>query len=124
MALAFRLYQVAMLLAAAHLLVGIGMVVVGNPEGWPGGVFYVLLYGVPVALIGLAVRAQARAWVTAAGWAALILAIYYTAVPIGNWSGYTAGQALFVVLITVPTVLFDLVVFWATIRRHQRPLGV
>ena len=52
------------------------------------------------------------------------MAALYTAVPILNWGGYTAQQAVFVGAITLPTVLFDLAVFWAlAVRALDRPVS-
>lgn len=112
----------AFALAAAHVVVGIVMAFVPNPEGWAGGVFFAVSYGVPLVLIGLALRSSRPALHSGAGWAALLIAVYYALIVIGNWSGYSTQTALFAVGITVPTVALDLIIFWATVlRRSGRP---
>jgi hypothetical protein len=104
---------IAVALAAAHVLVGIGVAFVGNEEGSVGGVFYVLVYALPLLLIAGALRSSRRSWHTAAGWAALLLAVFYSLVVVGNWSGYSTSTATFAISITAPTAALDLVVVWA-----------
>lgn len=109
-------------LAAADVVVGIVMAFVPNPEGWLGGIFFAVSYGVPLVLIGLALRSSRPVLHAIAGWAALLISVYYSLIVIGNWSGYSSGTALLAVGITVPAVALDLIVFWATIlRRSGRP---
>jgi hypothetical protein len=117
-----RLAWTATVLAAAHALVGIGISIVPNPDGWLGGIFYAAVYTLPLLLIGFALRSSRPLPHTVAGWVALLLAIFYSMVVVGNWSGYSTPQATFAVAITVPTVAFDLLIFWATILRPQRPV--
>lgn len=117
-----RLSWIAMALAAVQVAVGIGVSVVGNAEGWVGGILYALLYALPLLLIALALRSSRSSLHTAAGWAALVLAAFYSLVVIGNWSGYSSQMAIFAVCITVPTVALDLVIFWAIVlHRSGRP---
>jgi hypothetical protein len=119
MTASMRLSWFLLALAVAHVLVGIGLAVAGD---WTGGVFYVLLYAVPLLLIGYALRSLRAALHTAAGWAAVVLALYFAAIPIGNWAGYSSGRALFVVLITLPTIAVYLAVVWFTLlHRSRRP---
>lgn len=105
-------------LAAMHLVVGFGMAVIGNPEGWLGGLMYAVLYATPLVLIALALRSSRSRWHRPAGWAALLLGAYYALIVVGNWSGYSAETKVFAVSITVPTIALDLAIFWATVVRH------
>jgi len=105
-------------LAVIQVAVGIGMAVIGNSEGWLGGLMYALLYATPLVLIALALRSSSSRWHRPAGWAALLLGAYYALIVVGNWSGYSAETRIFAVSITVPTVVLDLVIFWATVVRH------
>ena len=111
----------ATMLAAAQLLVAIGLALFPNPEGWPGGIFYAGMYALPLLLIGLALRSPDRRWHLLAGWASLILAIFYCMVVIGNWSGYSSTQVIFAVVITAPTVAIDLLISWTTLLQGLRP---
>ena len=108
-------------IAAAEALVGIAMSFAPNPEGRLGGLLYVAMYAVPTAAVAVA-WASGRRWAhTVSGWAGLALAALYTAVAILNWSGYTPWEAVFVLVATVPAVLFDLVVFWALVLPSLEP---
>jgi uncharacterized membrane protein len=113
-----RLFWIAIALAAAHAAVGIGMSFVGNLDGWLGGVMYALMFALPLVLIAFGLRSPKQR--TRVGWAALVLAVLYGAVVIGNWSGYPTQQAVFAVAITGPTVALDLVIFWATVLHRPR----
>jgi hypothetical protein len=114
-------------LAAIHVAVGIAMAVIGNAEGWLGGLMYAVLYATPLVLIAVALRSSGSAWHRAAGWAALLLGSYYALIVVGNWPGYSAETMIFALGITVPTVALDLAIFWATVvrlpgvRRHRPP---
>jgi hypothetical protein len=109
-------------LAAIHVAVGTGMALIGNTEGWLGGLMYAVLYATPLVLIAIALRSSSTSWHGAAGWAALLLGAYYTLIVAGNWSGYSTETAIFAVSITVPTVALDLAIFWATVlHRAERP---
>jgi hypothetical protein len=119
MRLLMGLSWVAFALAAAYVVVGIVMFFVPNPEGWAGGIFFAVLYGVPLVLIGLALRSSHPVLHTIAGWAALLIGAVYTLIVIGNWSGYSSQTALFAVSITVPAVALDLIIFWATVLRRS-----
>jgi hypothetical protein len=102
-------------LAAVHVLIGVGMAVVGNSEGRVGGFLFALMYALPLALIALALRSSKRRRRATAGWAALLLSVFYSAVVAGNWSGYSTPQAIFMVGVTAPTVAVTLAGFWATV---------
>ena len=93
----------ALALAAMQVAVGIGMGVIGNSEGWLGGLVYAVLYATPLVLIALALRSSSSRWHRPAGWAALLLGAYYALIVVGNWSGYSAETRIFAVSITVPT---------------------
>jgi hypothetical protein len=108
----------AIILAVGHAAIGVTMAVAGNPDGWIGGVFYVAVYAVPLLLVALALRGHASLWRKVAGWAALAIAAYETLILAGNWTGYSAAQAVFVTAITVPTALLYALIFWAVIVRH------
>ena len=112
------LSRAALVLAGVHVAVGAGMGVIGNPDGWLGGALYAFAYAFPMVLIALAIRAASRSWQKAGAWAAIILAVYDTLVVVGNWSGYSGAQTVFVVSITVPTVILYALVFWAVVLRR------
>lgn len=114
-----RLSWVAMALVAAQIVVGLGMSIVGNPDGWLGGVLFALAYGLPLMLIALALGSSASVLHKVAGWAALFFAAYYSLIILVNWSGYSSVTAILAASVTAPTVLLDLVIFWATVL-HQR----
>jgi hypothetical protein len=115
-----RLSWFALALAAAHVLVGMAMTFAGNTEGPFGGVLYAAFYAIPLLLIALALRSVRQGWHTTAGWAALVLAVFYVAVVLGNRSGYSTQAATFAVMVTVPTAVLDLAIFWAGILRRPR----
>jgi hypothetical protein len=110
-----RLRWFGLALAAAQALVGIVIAFVPNLEGPLGGLLYGLMYAVPTAAVALAWGSTSRPVQTVGGWAALLLAVFYTAIPVLNWNGYTPLETVFVLGVTVPTVLFDLAVFSALI---------
>ena len=121
-----RLSSAAMILAAAQMVVALGMLVASNPEGILGGVLFALMYAAPLLLLALALGSAQPGLRTAAGWAALGLSLAYSAVVVGNWSGYSDGQAVIAVTITVPTVVLDLVIFWSAaasswVKRRPTP---
>lgn len=111
------LARIAYGLAAAHVLVGIGVAIADNPEGPVGGVFYVLQYALPLALIGRAIQSPSVRRRRIAGSVALALGVFFALIVVGNWSGYSHPQAIFAVCITVPTTLVDLAIFWRTVPR-------
>ena len=113
-----RVSWAAIVLAAAHVLVGAAMAWLGNPSGWLGGVFYALAYGVPLVLVALCLRAKSPAWQRAGGWAAVGLAAYCSLIVAGNWVGYSTAQAVFATAITVPTVAVYVAAAWVTIARR------
>ncbi len=118
MRLLTRLSWVAMALAALHGGVGVGLSFYGT-EGWFGGIVYALLYALPLLLIALALRSS-RSWLhIAAGWAALVLAVYCSFIVVASWSGFSRDD-VFMVCTTAPTVALDLVIFWATVLRRSR----
>ncbi len=122
MKLLTRLSEIAIAIALVHVIVGAGVSLSPNSDGFLGGVLYVAMYALPLALFGFGLRSAKHGWRTATGWAALVLAAGYSAVVIGNWSGYAPLQALFVLVVTAPTVAVDLVIFWATVlHRPARP---
>ena len=115
-----------MALAGAQVIVGAGISLAPNPEGWFGGILYVALYAVPLVVLGLMLRSSRRLWRSVAGWLALFLGVCYSIVVIGNWSGYTAQQAIFATAISVPTVAVDLAIFWVALLirpRRSAPFG-
>lgn len=117
-----RLSVIAICIALIHVIVGAGVSIVPNPEGLAGGVLYVAMYALPLIVFGFGLRSAKPGWRTATGWAALVLAAGYSLVVTGNWSGYAAGQALFVLAVTAPTVAVDLAIFWAAVlHRPARP---
>jgi hypothetical protein len=113
-----RLAWIGLAIAGLQLLVSVVVFVLPNPEGWLGGLLYAAFYAVPLALIALALRSGIPWLQTSCGWLAMLLAICFTAIPIGNWAGYASLQAVFAVAITVPTVLFYLAVFWTVVTRR------
>jgi hypothetical protein len=124
-----RLFWIAIGLGVAHVLVALGMVILGNPEGPLGGVLYAFLYALPLVLIALALRSSRRRLRYVAGCAALLLAAYYTLVVGANWSGYSTQTSIFALGVSVPTVALDLVIFWATVihrpgRRSPSPPAI
>ena len=121
-----RVFWAAIVLAAAHVLVGAAMAWLGNPSGWLGGVFYALAYGVPLVLVALCLRAKAPAWHMVGGWAALGLAAYCSLIVVANWVGYSTTQAVFATAITVPTVAVYVAAAWVSLARRapaERGLG-
>lgn len=117
-----RLAGTVLGLAAAQLAVAVMMWLSGNPEGWMGGILYAAFLALPQLLIALALHAPWGVCWAIAGWAAVILGALYALVVVGNWSGYSYVQAIFVVVMILPTVAVDLLVFWATVlRRPARP---
>jgi hypothetical protein len=121
MRLLIRLSWIAMALAALQVVVAIGVSFFGTDGGWFGGVLYALLYALPLLMIALALRSS-HSWLhTAAGWAALVLAVYYSFIVVASWSGNSRDD-VFMVCTTAPTVALDLVISWATVlRRSRRP---
>lgn len=116
-----RLFWIAIGLSGAHVVVALGMVMLGNPEGLLGGVLYALLYALPLVLIALALRSSRRWLRNVAGCAALLMAAYYSLVVGANWSGYSTQTSIFAVCVSAPTVALDLVIFWASVL--HRPGG-
>jgi hypothetical protein len=115
------LFWIAIGLSLAHVVVALGMMILGNPEGLAGGVLYAFLYALPLVLIALALRSSRRWLLNVAGSAALLLAAYYSLVVGANWSGYSTQTSIFALGVSVPTVALDLVIFWATVV--HRPGG-
>jgi hypothetical protein len=124
MRLLIRLSWIAMALAAAQVVIAIGVSFFGTDGGWFGGILYALLYALPLLLIALALRSS-HSWLhTAAGWAALVLAGYYSFIVVASWSGQSK-EDVFMVCTTAPTVGLDLVIFWATVlHRSRRPATI
>lgn len=108
----------AIVLGVGHIAVGAVMALAGNPDGWIGGMFYAAVYGLPLLLVALALRAHASTWRMIAGWAALAMAAYETLILAANWAGYSTAQAVFATAITVPTALLYALIFWAVIVRN------
>ena len=103
----------AFAMAVLLVLIGIGLAFTPNSEGWAAGPMFAALYALPVLAVGTAIRAQARWLRRGAGIAALLLALFYAAVPIGNWTGYsTTFDAARAVIVSVPAVLGCLAAFW------------
>lgn len=122
MRLLIRLSWIAMALAALHVVVGIGVSFFGTDGGWFGGVVYALLYALPLVLIALALRSSRSSFHIAAGWAALVLAVYYCFIVVASWSSGFSRDDVFMVCTTAPTVALDLVIFWAAaLHRSARP---
>lgn len=115
MKLASRLSVIVLLGGVVHVIIGTGMSLVPNPDGWIGGVLYVAMYALPLIVFGFGLRSPKQGWRTATGWTALVLAAGYSMVLIANWSGYSRDQALFAALVTAPTVALDLAIFWAAV---------
>lgn len=113
-----RLPSAAVILATAQTLVALVMLLLPNQEGSLGGVLFALIYAAPLLLLALALRSAQAGLRTVAGWAALGLAMVYSAIVVGNWSGYSALQAATAVAVSAPTVALDLVVFWSVVARH------
>lgn len=120
-----RLSWIGLGLAGVQVLVGALLAFTPNLEGWAGGILFALFYAVPTALIALSLRSGSR-WVSTLGaWVALLLAVFFVAIPIGNWSGYSPVQATFAVSVTIPVAVFNLAAFWAVVLRRgsrARPL--
>jgi hypothetical protein len=117
-----RLSLIAMGLAAAQVVVGIGVSFFGTDGGWLGGVGYALLYALPLLLIALALRSSRSFFHIAAGWAALVLAVYYCFIVVASWSSGFSRDDVFMVCTTAPTVALDLIIFWvAALHRSARP---
>jgi chromate transport protein ChrA len=117
-----RLSLIAMALAAVQVAVGIGVSFFGTDGGWFGGVVYAVLYALPLLLIALALRSSRSSFHTAAGWAALVLAVYYCFIVVASWSSGFSRDDVFMVCTTAPTVALDLVIFWAAVlHRWGRP---
>jgi hypothetical protein len=120
MPLLTRLAWFALGLAAVHVVVGIGVGLFGTDGGLFGGAAYALLYALPLLLIALALRSS-RAWLhTAAGLAALILAVFDVFIVVASWSPGLTSDDVFMVCTTTPTVALDLAIFWAAVLRHSR----
>jgi hypothetical protein len=115
--------RIALVLAAAHVVVGVVMSFIENPEGPAGGVLYALLYALPLLLIGLALRSSRSGFRTAAGLGAFILGTFYVMTVAENWAFYSPEQAVFAAAITVPTVAVDIATIWVTLlHRPARPM--
>jgi hypothetical protein len=116
-----RVARIARLLGAAQCVVAVGVGIAPTSEGWAGGVLYALMYAAPLFVLAWILEHRAGGLRKAAGVIALVMAVYMTAVPIGNWSGYAALQAVFVVAITVPTVLVLIAIGIAALARNADP---
>jgi hypothetical protein len=108
---------VAFALAAVDVVIGVVMAFVPNPEGWAGGILFVVFYAAPLVLMGLALRSSHPVLHTIAGWAALLLAAYDGLIVVGNWSGYSSLTAFFAAGVTIPTVALYLIIFWVAALR-------
>lgn len=110
-----KLWRIAAALAGTQVLVGLAMAAAPDSEGWFGGLAFAAIYAAPMLLMALALRSPRLGWHTAAAWAALAFGAFYTAVVVGNWTGYTNSQAIAAVLLTAPTVALDALIFWSEV---------
>jgi hypothetical protein len=92
----------------------------GTSEGPLGGLFSAAMYAVPLLLLSRALTRARPGLDHIAGVVAIILALYFAAVPLGNWSGYSDLQAAFAVVITVPAVIVDLLIGSVGLRAPGR----
>jgi hypothetical protein len=110
----------ALAVVVADVLIGVAMLIAGTPQGLEGSYLFPLMYGGPLLLIALAVRSDRAGIRITAGIVALLLAVFYTAIVIGNWRFYTQGEALLAILLTAPTVAADLAIFWGAAIHRPR----
>lgn len=116
------LWRFVALLAVMHTVVAIAMTIVPNPEGVGGVLGYAAMYVGPAVLVAAAVSSREPGRQLAAGWASLVLAVFYLVVVVANWSGYSAQQQAFAIGVNTPSVALYLAVFWGTVlaRREGR----
>ncbi len=112
--------RIARLLGVAQCVVAVGVGIAPTSEGWAGGIFYAVVYAAPPLVLAWVLEHRSGRLLTAAGVLAVVLAVWMAIVPIGNWSGYSALQALFAVSITVPTVIVLLLVGYTALAPRRR----
>ena len=96
---------VLMIGATVHVGVGVAVALIGNLEGPMGGLLYVAMFAVPMALIAIGIASSHFAARVASAWFGLALALTYSAVLVGNWSGYSTETRAVAVIVIIPTVL-------------------
>jgi hypothetical protein len=120
-----RLWRFVALLALVQTFVAVAMTILPNAEGTAGGFAYAAMYVGPALLVSVAVQSSQRGWQLVAAWVSLVLSVFYVAVVVGNWSGYSTAQQAFAIGVNVPTVALYLAVFRAVVlrRREATPAG-
>lgn len=113
-------------LAAVESVVAIGIGAAGGTEGTQGGMYFGLLFALPLVVVGIALSRPSPRLHAGAAAAAALLAVAYVLILVGNWSGYTAAQRVVAPLLLIPAVIDYLavlaVVFVEARRRTPRRL--
>jgi hypothetical protein len=109
-------------IAGVQVLAAVAMSLLPNTEGWLAGALYFGFYALPMVALSFALRSRRPGWVTASGIIGALLVIYYMAIVVGNWAGYSNFDAWRAVLATIPAVAGSVVLAWAAIvsRRTNR----
>ena len=107
-------------LAGLELVLGFAMAIVGSSEGWVGAFLYSLMYALPALLIALALGSRRPSLHRGAAWAALLLAVCYVLIVVGNWPGYSKQMTILAVGAAAPAVALYLAIFSAAVLRRSR----
>lgn len=110
--------------AAYSVVVGVIMVLIGNTGAGFGGDIYIFFVAMPLFAISLALHSRSQGIQRTAAVAALVLALYWSAVMSGNWQDYSHRQRLLAAISMTPAILAFLVAFVAelpTFNPRWRP---
>ncbi len=91
--------------AAYSVIVGVIMALIGNTGAGFGGDIYVIFVALPLFVISLALHSQSQGVQRTAAVASLVLALYWSAVMIGNWQDYSNRQRFLAVISMTPAIL-------------------
>jgi hypothetical protein len=112
----------------AHVLVVIGAIEglaalgagVASAMAWGDAILLAIMYAAPAIAVGLVLDSAIPRRVTMARIAATCLALVYSAIVVGNWSGYDRRQAILVPLLTAPLVAVYLAAAFPASDRKAR----
>lgn len=88
--------------------------------GWVDVALFGVMYAVPALIVGRALDSDNQAVAFSARVVGLVLAVLYSAVVAGNWSGYDRRQTILVPLLTAPVVAAYLAAFATGSSRPPR----
>jgi len=110
----------ALVLVALSVVIGVTMSFVPapaeNPEGAAGGPMFIAFMAVPLLLLALGLRSRRPRIQLLTTVGSLLFGAFLGAVVLGNWSGYSPAQRLFVPAMLGPVVVVCLLSFVAGIK--------